>query len=407
MLYDNALLVRAYLDAWQRTRDPLFARVVSETLDFIGAEMTSPDGGFYSSLDADSEGEEGKFYVWTPADLREALGADAARLGEAFDVTDEGNFEGRNILHPVLADAAEILDSARERLRKVRASRVRPHRDEKVLAGWNGLMLRAVADAASVLDRADLAQMAIRNARFLLDRMRSGRRMLRSYKDGRAVLPGYLEDQASVADGLLSVYALTLEPAWLDDVRAVIEEMVAAFWDAGKGMFYDTAADHETLVIRPQDVTDNAIPSGTSMAIDVLLRAGALLGEDEWVERGRAALARVAPTAAKAPLAFGRLLAALDFHLAKPVEVALIGDGREPERRAFLEVVRRQYRPNQLLAAGPGDGQNVIPLLRDRHPIDGQVTAYLCEAFICQAPTTDPVMLAAQIDRINAAPVAT
>ncbi|HEY8735506.1 MAG TPA: thioredoxin domain-containing protein [Candidatus Dormibacteraeota bacterium] len=408
MLYDNALLVRAYLDAWQRTRDPLFARVVSETLDFIGAEMTSPEGGFYSSLDADSEGEEGRFYVWTPAELREALGAaDAARLGEAFDVTDGGNFDGRNILHPVQPAAAEILDATRQRLRASRSGRIRPHRDEKVLAGWNGLMLRAVADAARVLDRADLAQTAIRNARFLLDRMRRGRRMLRSYKDGRAILPGYLEDQASVADGLLSVYALTLEPVWLDDVRAVVEEMVASFWDAGQGMFYDTAADHEALVIRPQDVTDNAIPSGTSMAVDVLLRAGALLGEDEWVERGRAGLARLAPTAAKAPLAFGRLLAALDFHLAKPVEVALIGNAREPERHAFLDVVRRQYRPNQLVAAGPGGDQDAIPLLRDRHVIDGHVTAYLCEAFVCQAPTTDPAMLAAQIDRINAAPVAT
>jgi len=173
--YDNALLVRAYLDAWQRTRDPLFARVVSETLDFIGAEMTSPEGGFYSSLDADSEGEEGRFYVWTPAELREALGAaDAARLGEAFDVTDGGNFDGRNILHPVQPAAAEILDATRQRLRASRSGRIRPHRDEKVLAGWNGLMLRAVADAARVLDRADLAQTAIRNARFLLDRMRRG-----------------------------------------------------------------------------------------------------------------------------------------------------------------------------------------------------------------------------------------
>jgi uncharacterized protein len=408
MLYDNALLVRAYLDAWQRTGEPLFARVVSETLDFIGREMTSPDGGFYSSLDADSEGEEGRFYVWTLLELVEALGpTDAARLGEAFDVTDEGNFEGRNILHPVGPEAAEILDRARERLQAVRSRRVRPHRDEKVLAGWNGLMLRAVADAARVLDRADLARIAVRNARFLLDRMRNGRRMLRSFKDGRATLPGYLEDQASVADGLLSVYALTLDAGWLDDVRGAVEEMVASFWDPGAGLFYDTAADHEALVIRPQDVTDNAIPSGTSMAIDVLLRAGGLLGEDEWVERGRASLARFAPTAAKAPLAFGRLLAALDFHLARPVEVALIGDGREPERRAFLDIVRRQYRPNQLLAAGPGGSTDAIPLLRDKHAIDGHVTAYLCEAFVCQAPTTDPATLAAQIDRISAAAVAT
>ena len=284
MLYDNALLVRAYLDAWQRTGDPLFQRIVEQTLDFIMAEMTSDEGGFYSSLDADSEGEEGRYYVWTPAELQAALGkADAARVAAAFDVSETGNFEGGNILHPVTPDAHEILDRARPRLLELRSTRVRPHRDEKVLAGWNGLMLRAVADAARVLDRADLAVMALKNAGFLLDRMCQGHRMQRSFKDGRATIPGFLEDQAATTDGMLAVYQMTLDASWLSVSRQLAQEMVDCFWDADQQAFFDTAADHERLIVRPQDVTDNAIPSGTSIAVDHLLRLGTLVGEESWI----------------------------------------------------------------------------------------------------------------------------
>ncbi|MEO6797926.1 MAG: thioredoxin domain-containing protein [Candidatus Dormibacter sp.] len=407
MLYDNALLTRVYLDGWQRTGDPAFARIASQTLDFVRTEMTAPEGGFYSSLDADSEGEEGRFYVWTPAELRDALdGADAARLAAFFDVTEAGNFEGCNILHPVRPGAIEALDSMRARLLAVRAGRVRPHRDEKVLAGWNGLMLRAVAEGAHVLDRPDLEGIAIRNAQFLLSRMRSGRRMLRSFKDGRATLPGYLEDQAAVADGILSVYSLTLDDRWLDAARDLTAEMLAAFWDPDTEAFFDTAADHETLVVRPQEITDNAVPSGTSMAIDVLLRAGTLLGDASWVERARSSLARLAPTAARAPLAFGRLLAALDFQLAKPIELAVVSETPE-EGRPLLGVTRRRYLPNLVVAGGSGRDVHPLPLLEDRPPLEGRPTAYLCEDFVCQLPTTDPNALAAQLDRISAAPVAT
>ncbi|MDQ6710239.1 MAG: thioredoxin domain-containing protein [Candidatus Dormibacteraeota bacterium] len=403
MLYDNALLARAYLDGWQRTGDPTFRRVVLETLDFVSREMTSPDGGFYASLDADSEGEEGRFYLWTPQDLRDALGAaEAAAVAAAFDVTDSGNFEGRNILHPVTAEAPAIMDRARARLLEGRSRRVRPHRDEKVLAGWNGLMLRAIADAARILDRPDLELLATRNARFLRDRLTAGRRMLRSYKDGRATLPGYLEDQASVADGLLATYTLTLDSAWLDGLRGTVEEMIASFWDPVAQAFFDTAADHETLVVRPQDTTDNAIPSGTAMAIDVLLRAGTLLGEDSWVERGRTALTRLAPTAARAPLAFGRLLAALDFELARPIEIAIVGESPAEDRLRLLDVLRQRYLPNVLLAGSPGDARPNIPILQGRTAIGGRPTAYLCEGFVCQAPTTDAAALAAAIDQISA-----
>jgi uncharacterized protein YyaL (SSP411 family) len=408
MLYDNALLARAYLDAWQVTKEPAFARVVEETLGFVQREMTAPDGGFYSSLDADSEGEEGRFYVWTPQELEAVLGSEqGAALARAFDVTPEGNFEGRSILHPIASGAIDLLAVARNRLLAARAQRVRPHRDEKVIAGWNGLMLRAFAEAGRVLRRPELIAVAEANARFLLSQMRESNRMRRSYKDGRAPLAGYLEDQAAVVDGLLSLYEATFDPTWLDDVHGLLTEMLTAFWDDTEAAFFDTAADQEKLVVRPQDVTDNAVPSGTSMAIDVLLRAGMLFGEQTWIERARAALERLAPTAAKAPQAFGRLLAAIDFYLSRPVELAIIGSPVKPQASEFLEVVRARYLPNRLVAVAPPDGQRpAMPLLRDRRAIDGRVTAYLCEGFVCQAPTTDPSELARQLDAFSARPVA-
>jgi uncharacterized protein len=403
MLYDNALLPRAYLDAWQLTGDVDFRRVVEETLAFVQRELRSPEGGFYSSLDADSEGEEGRFYVWTPTELELALGVDdAAAVARAFDVTDAGNFEGRNILHPVTPDARAVLDRVRDRLLAAREGRVRPRRDEKVIAGWNGLMLRAFAEAGRVLDRPDLVSTAEANARFLLARMRSGNRMRRSYKDGRTTIAGYLEDQAAVADGLLSLYEATFDTGWLDDLRGLVREMLAAFWDEPRAAFFDAAGDQEPLVVRPQDVTDNAIPSGTSLAVDVLLRAGMLLGEDSWIVKARSTLERLAPTAANAPLAFGRLLAALDFELGRPVELAVIGLPADPQTRRLLDVARLRYLPNRLLAAAPdGDGRG-IPLLAERRAINGVATAYLCEGFVCRSPTTDPAELERQLDRFNA-----
>jgi uncharacterized protein YyaL (SSP411 family) len=408
MLYDNALLARAYLDGWQLTHDPAFRRVVEETLGFVLREMTSPQGGFYSSLDADSEGEEGRFYLWTPHELETALGVDeGGALARAYDVTAAGNFEGRNILHPVAGGAVELLGAARDRLMVFRNQRMRPHRDEKVIAGWNGLMLRAFADAGRVLDRPDLLTAAEANARFLLSEMRQAGRMRRSYKDGRAPLAGYLEDQAAVADGLLSLYEATFDPGWLDALRGLVNEMLTAFWDEASAAFFDTAADQEQLVARPQDVTDNAIPSGTSLAVDVLLRAGMLLGEASWTDRARATLARLAPTAAKAPLAFGRLLAALDFYLGRTVELAVIGQPGDAQTRRLLEVVRGRFLPNRLIAvaASPDDGP-AMPLLADRRALDGMATAYLCEGFVCQAPTTDPAELARQLDAFRTRPVA-
>ena len=230
--------------------------------------------------------------------------------------------------------------------------------------------------------------------------MRESGRLRRSFKDGRAPLVGYLEDQAAVADGLLSLYEATFDPRWLDEIRSLVGEMLTAFWDDASGAFFDTAKDQEQLVVRPQDVTDNAIPSGTSLAVDVLLRAGMLLGEPSWTERAQRTLERLAPTAAKAPLAFGHLLTALDFHLGPVVELAVIGDPGDSQTDRLLEVVRERFLPNRVLAAGAGPG--AIPLLTDRQALGGKATAYLCEHFVCQTPTQDPGELARQLDAFRA-----
>jgi len=394
MLYDNALLIRAYVDAWLVTKRPGFRRVVEETIGFVAREMMNPEGGFFSSLDADSEGEEGRFYLWTPAQLRAALDPEtAAQVARAFDVTEGGNFEGRNILHGVADDAAAVMDRARPALMAARAQRIRPHRDEKILAGWNGLMLRALAEAGRAMDRADWIDLARRTAHFLLTRLRAGNRIRRSVKDGESRLPGYLEDQASVADGLLALYQATLEPEWLDAARPIIDGMLNAFWDEPAGAFFDTAADHESLVVRPQDVTDNAIPSGTSLATDVLIRGGRLFDEERWTAIAARVLTRLAGVAARAPSAFGRLLAALDLYLAPPRELALVGNRSDPALDRLARVASGRYQPNLVVAQAALGEPPPVPWLRDRPPLEGRATAYYCEAFVCQAPTADPAAL--------------
>ncbi len=398
MLYDNALLTRAYVDAWLITGRPVFRRVAEETIGFVAREFTSEEGGFFSSLDADSEGEEGRFYVWTPAELQAALGTeDAERVARAFDVTADGNFEGRNILHAVTPDAAEVMAGVRPALMAARERRIRPHRDEKILAGWNGLMLRALAEAGRALERADWLELARRNARFLLTRLRADTRMQRSFKDGQARLPGYLEDQAAVADGLLSLYQATLEPEWLEAARPLIDTMLTAFWDDAAGAFFDTAVGHESLVVRPQDAMDNAVPSGTSLAVDVLVRGGRLFDDERWTTIATRVFTKLAGVAARAPGAFGRLLAALDLSLAPPRELALVGLRSDPALGTLARVASRRYRPNLVVAqATPGEAPPV-PWLRDRPPLDGRATAYYCEAFVCQAPTADPATLERQL----------
>jgi uncharacterized protein YyaL (SSP411 family) len=414
MLYDNALLARAYLHAWQATHDGEHRRVVEETLGWVEREMTSPEGGFYSALDADSEGEEGKFYLWTPGEVDALLGPDDGPLFRRYyDVSEGGNFEGKNILHtlhPMDAVAAaagvpverlrEVADRGRRVLYEARAKRVWPGLDDKVLTSWNAMMLHAFAEAARVLERGDWLGIAVRSAEFLTTRLRPDGRLMRTYKAGQARIPAFLEDHALLVDALVAVYEATWDARWLREATSLADELLARFWAEDEGVFYDTASDAEALVVRPRDVFDNATPSGNSAAVMALLRLGELTGEERYRAVAERALAGIADLVARVPMGFGHLLCALDFSAAAPAEVAFVGDPSAEETRALVRAVSRLYLPNAVLA-GKGDGDDgagdLIPLLRERTAIGGRATAYVCERLACRLPVHDPAALAEQL----------
>jgi uncharacterized protein len=414
MLYDNALLSRLYLETHLATGDPFYRRIAEETLDYVLRDMTSEEGGFFSAEDADSEGEEGKFYVWTPDELEGALDPEDAQLAARYwDVTERGNFEGKNILHvsrPSEAVAAEFglapeelwerVVGIRERLFAVRGRRVRPARDEKVLAAWNGLMLRSFALAARVTGREDYREAAVKNATFLLEKLKEDGRLHRSYKDGRARFNGYLEDYAMVADGLVALYEATFETRWLIEADSLCDAVSELFWDEEKRAFYDTPADHEELVTRPRDVYDNAAPSGTSVVTEVLLKLALLLDRNDYRQRAEDVLEELSGGLEKVPGAFGRLLCALDFSTSEPREVAIVGDPQEPDTRALVETVYGGYLPNKVVVGrDPEDEEaaGLIPLLAERPTRDSRATAYVCVQYACKAPTTEPEELARQL----------
>ncbi|MDP9364958.1 MAG: thioredoxin domain-containing protein [Chloroflexota bacterium] len=413
MLYDNAQLARIYLDSYRAFGDPLYRRIAEETLGYVAREMTDPAGGFYATQDADSEGEEGKFYVWTPEELAEILGEDADLVGRYYAVTRRGNFEGHNILHvprPASAVAAEAgvseeallaaVERARPKLYAARAERVWPGRDDKVITAWNGLMLRAFAEGARVLGRPDLRQIAERNAAFLLGTLRRDGRLLRTFKDGQAKLNGYLEDYSFLIDGLLALYQTTFERRWLDEALVLAETMVAEFADEEGVGFFDTGAGHEALVARPRDLQDGATPAGNSVAADVLLRLGAMTGDDGYSRRAARLLAAMASPMAEQPIGFGRFLSALGFELATPKEVALAGERGDPALEGLADAVWARYEPNALLGfADPTDpslGER-FPFLAERPARDGKATAYVCERYACLPPVHAPDELTAQL----------
>jgi hypothetical protein len=385
MLYDNALVARAYLHGWQVTGDPLFRTVTEETLEWALREMRGPEGGFYSALDADSEGEEGKFYVWTVQELRVALEGepDADEAIAWFGATDRGNFEGRNI--PVRGPGdPERRDAWRGRLYDIRKERVWPGLDDKRLTSWNALMISALADAGAVLEREDYLDAARSAADFVLRDLRGADgRLLRSWKDGQGKLNAYLEDHAFLLEALLSLYEATFEPRWFAEARALADTMIERFGDEENGGFFETSSDHEQLVARRKDLEDHPIPAGNSSAAYGLQRLAALTGEQRYAERAESVLRLLHEIAPKHPQAFSHLLQALDFRLAQVKEVALVGD----ELRPLERVVRESFRPHLVLAGGEPDG---VPLLEGRTVVEGRPTAYVCEQFACRAPVTEP-----------------
>ncbi|HXV05719.1 MAG TPA: thioredoxin domain-containing protein, partial [Solirubrobacterales bacterium] len=393
MLYDNALLARAYLHGWQALGHERWRHACEETLDWALREMRGPEGGFYSALDADSEGEEGRFYVWTPDEIRAVLGERADAVIEFYGVSEAGNFEGRNVLHRAGGAAAPEppgLDEARRALLEARERRPRPGLDDKRLASWNALAIAALAEAGAVLGRADYLDAARACAEFVLGELRDAEgRLLRTYKDGRAHLNAYLEDHAFLLEALLTLYEASFEPRWFEEAQSIADTTIARFGDPERGGFFSTSGDHEALIARRKEVGDHPIPSGNSSAALGLLRLAALSGDRAYEEQASGVLRLFARAAARQPEAFAHLLRALDFHLSPTKQVALIGN----DLTDLLAVVRSTFRPHLVLAGGP-EGTPTPPLLKGRPRVQGKPTAYVCEHFTCQAPTTDPRALA-------------
>ncbi len=415
MLYDNAQLARVYLHAWAVFGDDRYRSVAVGVLDYLIRELTSADGAFAASQDADTDGIEGLTFTWRATEIREVLGpVAAARFGEAYGVTDEGNWEGVTILSRVwpAPDAPPFRDdpsleveltSRRAKLLERRAARPQPTRDDKALAAWNGLAITALAEAGRLLGEERYTAAAVSAATVVVDGLlTAGGSLGRSWKDGRASGAGVLEDYADLAEGLLALYETTFDERWFSIARGLADQILERFPDPAGG-FFDTAVDHETLITRPRDVQDNAVPSGGAMATTVLLRLAAWTGERRYRDAAERALGTVTPHLARYPTGFAQWLVAASFAVSDVVEVAAVGDPSEAATRALLEPVWATWRPAQVLAAAPEGAvsSSVVPLLADRVAIGGLATAYVCRNFTCALPVTDAAALAVQLDAGN------
>ncbi|HXU82201.1 MAG TPA: thioredoxin domain-containing protein [Polyangia bacterium] len=406
MLYDNALLAVSYAEAWQVTGRADFARVLRETLDYVLREMTSPEGGFYSATDADSEGEEGKFFVWSKQEIDQLLGAEAARFAKHYDVTEGGNFEGHNILNVQRPDEGEhaALAAARQKLYQVRQKRVPPLRDDKILAAWNGLMISGLAMGGRVLGERRYVEAAARAADFLLTKMREGDRLSRSYKDGRKQQHGFLEDQAFVAQGLLDLFEATFERRWLAEAIALSDALEKHFPDREHGGWFMTADDAEKLIAREKPTYDGAEPSGTSVAILNVLRLQTFTDDERWRAVAEKALRSLHEVLSERPLAMTEALVALDYFHDVPREVALVWPAGHPPDD-LQAVLRATFLPSRALAGAPeGDIAalaKLVPFVGEKVAQGGKPTGYVCRRGKCELPATDPGQFRAQLSKLQ------
>jgi uncharacterized protein YyaL (SSP411 family) len=399
MLYDNTLLASVYLECFQATGSNDYRVVVQETLGYLMREMLDPKGGFYSSQDADSEGVEGKYYVWSEAEIDATLGEERSeRFKRAYGVTPGGNFEGSNILH-IAGGIREALDEDRLALRELRSKRIAPATDDKVLTSWNGLALRAFADAGAVLGEQSFIDVAIENADFLLSAMSPAGRLLRTWKDGTAHLNAYLEDYAYLINGLLSLHSATFGHRWLHEAKTLTDRMLDLFWDEASQALYDVGDDHETLIVRPRDTFDNGVPSGNSSATEALFRMGTLTGEARYMDMAVGLMESMAPMFPDYGLGLGKWLSNAERYVSGPEELAIVGPRDDPGTRELLRVAYAAYRPHLVIAGmGASDGEPFsTPVLAERHAIEGKPTAYFCRSYTCDLPTTNPGRLAAQL----------
>jgi hypothetical protein len=410
MLYDNALLVRAYLHAWQVTKEPFFKRIVEETLEFIQREMTHEQGGFYSSLDADSEGVEGKFYVWSLDEIGTTLKEDSDFFEAAYGITAGGNWEGKTVLQRALDNAAlaarfalnpesvpvQVAES-HSRLLAARALRIRPATDDKILTAWNGLTLAAFAEAARVLGNDTYHQAAVRNAEFLLTALRPNGKLCRAWRDGSTTNAVFLEDYAALILGLIELYQTDFNNQWFKSAVELTDEMIEKFSDPDGG-FFDTPHDGETLLIRPKDIADNATPSSNALACEALLKLAAFTDSGKYRDLAEQTLAIASESALRHPLGVARWLSAAENAQGNTKQVAVLGEAGEENFERMLKAIRAEYRPGVVVAASAYPPPKDAPtFLHERALVDGKTTAYICEGFVCKQPTTDPEVAAQQM----------
>jgi hypothetical protein len=410
MLYDQALLARAYLHGWLVTREPRYRRVLEDTIDYVLRDLRHPDGGFYSAEDADSEGVEGKFYLWSLDEITAVAGDAAPEVIRYFGVTANGNFEDPhtgyhgNILHAVdrVEERPSAAASAVPALLAARAGRTRPGLDDKVLLAWNALFLRSLAEAAAAVDRADWMEAARTNARFLLRELRDADgRLLRSWQGGRAALLAYAEDYGALLEALVTLAEVD-DVSWLVDARGVADEMLRLFSDDERGGFFTTGVDAEPLIVRPKDYQDNATPSENSLAAAGLLRLAALTGHEAYATPARRWVETMSSVVGQYPTAFAYLLGAVEQLVLPPLEVAVVGEPSDPATAALADEVRRRVLPAAVyVVARPDTGADLTPLLADRTAIGGKPTAYVCEHYACRQPVTTPEDLRAQLDSLT------
>ena len=404
MLYDNALLTSAYLDAYQATREPRFARIARETCDYILRYVTDAEGGFHSTEDADSEGEEGKFYVWKPAEIKQVLGEKAGeRFCYVYDVSDQGNFEhGQSILnlpktfeqcaklrHWDLAELQAELAESRAKLLAVRDRRVRPGKDDKILTSWNGLMIDAMARAGAITGERKYLEAATNAATFLARRLTRGGRLLHTWRHGHAKLDAYLDDYAYLVSALVTLYESTFHEPWIDEAVRLADLMRKHFEDHDRGGFFFTADDHEQLIARNKDLHDASVPSGNAMAATALIRLGKLTGKADYLDSAGRTLAAAKSVMERTPTGAGQMLIALDMWRGPMQELVLLGGKHREENEQLQGALRAAYRPNAVIAYRPASGENsphLKPLFEGRAAVKGQPTLYVCENFTCQVP---------------------
>ena len=427
MLYDQALLARAYLEAYQVTKGNRHAETARGIFDYVLRDLRDKSGGFYSAEDADSEGFEGKFYLWTAQEIKDILGDKTGSIvARYYDVREGGNFiphgghfePGKNILRIRMSlekfasreglnptELAGIIEDGRMKLFESRERRTRPHRDDKVLTDWNGLMISALSLGAQVLDDSRYGQAARESADFIIRKMQHDGRLMRRYRDGETAIPGYLTDYAFFGQGLLDLYAATFEERWLEEAQRMVLDMVELFWDNEAGGFFFSGKGNEQLVTQTKDVYDGAIPSGNSVAALLLSKLGHTTGSNQLQEYAQRCFTSFAATVNQQPHAHTQFLMAYDFDLGPRSEIVIAGDRNSQSTNDLVNVARAKFLPRSLILHHPPDDsgkaiEKLVPFLVDQKPLDGKSTAYVCQNYTCNLPTTSPIELEKLLQRL-------